>query len=130
MHAPIPGEGALAHGPFLVLSSYLTSPCVPLFFMVSGALLLPCKEGVTANSYIKKRIGKIVGPTICFSIFYIMLNCSELSVKEGVTDLFSIPFTAQGHGILWFMYTLAGLYLLVPIVSPWLRNASKYEIEI
>ena len=130
MHAPLPGEGALAHGSFLVLSSYLTSPCVPLFFMVSGALLLPCKEGVTANSYIKKRIGKIVGPTICFSIFYIMLNSSELSVKEGVTDLFSIPFTAQGHGILWFMYTLAGLYLLVPIVSPWLRNASKYEIEI
>lgn len=94
MHAPIPGEGALAHSSFLVLSSYLTSPCVPLFFMVSGALLLPCKEGVTANSYIKKRIGKIVGPTICFSIFYIMLNGSDLSVKEGVTDLFSIPFTA------------------------------------
>ena len=59
-----------------------------------------------------------------------MLNGSDLSVKEGVTDLFSIPFTAQGHGILWFMYTLAGLYLLVPIVSPWLRNASKHEIEI
>ena len=53
MHAPILGEGALAHGPFLALSSYLTSPCVPLFFMVSGALLLPCKEGVTANLYIK-----------------------------------------------------------------------------
>lgn len=53
MHAPFLGKGALAHGSFLVLSSYLTSPCVPLFFMVSGALLLPCKEGVTANLYIK-----------------------------------------------------------------------------
>ena len=130
MHAPILGEGASAHGPFLVFSSYLTSPCVPLFFMVSGSLLLPCKEGITASLYIKKRIGKIVGPTICFSIFYIMLNISKLSVLGGMTDLFSIPFTAQGHGILWFMYTLAGLYLLVPVVSPWLRNASRHEIEI
>lgn len=69
MHSPIPGERALAHGPFLTLSSYLTSPCVPLFFMISGALLLPRKEGITTFQYIRKRIGKILGPTICFSFF-------------------------------------------------------------
>jgi len=78
MHAPIPGEGATEHGPFLVFNSYLTSPCVPLFFMVSGALLLPCKEGITAGGYIKKRIGKIVGPTFCFSCFYMLLDFNDL----------------------------------------------------
>lgn len=41
-----------------------------------------------------------------------------------------MPFSAQGHGILWFMYTLMGLYLLVPILSPWIRRASKHEIEL
>ena len=40
-----------------------------------------------------------------------------------------MPFSAQGHGIFWFMYTLAGLYLLTPILSQWLKNASKREIE-
>lgn len=39
-------------------------------------------------------------------------------------------FSAQGHGILWFLYTLAGIYLLVPILSPWWHNASKREIEL
>ena len=74
MHAPIPGVGAESHGPFLVLISYLTAPCVPLFFMVSGSLLLPCKKEVTAINYFKKRIGKVAGPTIAFSLFYMVIN--------------------------------------------------------
>lgn len=132
MHAPVSGEGATTHGPFLVLTSYLTAPCVPLFFMVSGALLLPCREGITARAYLAKRIGKIAGPTVCFSLLYIALNISQMEIggKTIVLSLLSIPFSAQGHGILWFMYTLMGLYLLVPILSPWIRRASKREIEL
>lgn len=56
MHAPIPGAGAEGHGPFLVLISYLTVPCVPLFFMVSGSLLLPCRKEVSAIDYLKKSV--------------------------------------------------------------------------
>lgn len=132
MHAPMTGEFAAAHGPFLVLDSYLTAPAVPLFFMVSGALLLPCREDLTAGIYLKKRIGKIIGPTLCFSLFYITLNISQLggASLEVIRTIASIPFSAQGHGILWFMYTLTGLYLLVPIISPWIRRASKRELEL
>lgn len=35
MHAPIPGADAEGHGPFLVLISYLTVPCVPLFLWLA-----------------------------------------------------------------------------------------------
>lgn len=45
-------------------------------------------------------------------------------------SILSIPFSTQGNGILWFMYTLIGLYLLVPIISPWIRQTSKRELEI
>ncbi|WP_195630397.1 acyltransferase [Bacteroides finegoldii] len=123
MHAPMPGVAAETHGAFLVQSSYFTAPCVPLFFMVSGALLLPCKEGVSAGKYLKNRMGKIICPAVIFSLFYIALSGNWQSV-------WSIPFSAQGHGVLWFVYTLAGLYLLIPIISPWLRNASKGEVEL
>lgn len=126
MHSPIPGINAESHGAFLVLISYLTVSCVPLFFMVSGALLLPCKKEITAIDYFKKRIGKVAGPTIAFSLLYIVIHNS----RNWFVSILSIPFSAQGHGILWFMYTLIGLYLLVPIISPWIRQASKRELEI
>lgn len=80
MHAPIPGTGAEGHGPFLVLISYLTVPCVPLFFMVSGSLLLPCRKEVSAIDYLKKRIGKVVGPTVTFSLLYMIINNSKIGL--------------------------------------------------
>lgn len=43
MHSPMPGEQA--NGTFLASLSYLTAPCIGLFFMVSGALLLPVNRG-------------------------------------------------------------------------------------
>lgn len=128
IHAPISGIEAEHHGAFLVLISYLMAPCVPLFFMVSGALLLPCRGDTTAIEFLRKRISKILGPTVFFSLFYILLDIN----KDGydiIKKLLSIPFSPQGHGVLWFMYVLTGLYLLVPVISPWLRQTSKRELE-
>lgn len=93
MPAPIPGAGAEGHGPFLVLISYLTVPCVPLFFMVSGSLLLPCRKEVSAIDYLKKRIGKVAGPTIAFSFLYMIINNS----RNWSISILSIPFSAQSR---------------------------------
>lgn len=32
-------------------------------------------------------------------------------------------------GHLWYIYMLIGLYLVTPIISPWLQQASKRELE-
>lgn len=128
MHSPMPGDGALAHGAFLSALSYLTSPCVPLFFMVSGALLLKeeTREAETI-SWLKRRLGKVVFPTIVFSLFYIFINGSPENWGKAIL---SIPFSAQGHGVMWFMYALIGLYLTTPIIKPWINKAGKKEICI
>lgn len=128
MHSPIPGDMALENGAFLTSMSYLTSPCVPLFFMVSGALLLKDTGKETSTIiWLKKRFGKVVVPTIVISVCYILLYYSPESWTKGVL---SIPFSAQGHGVMWFMYALIGLYLITPIIKPWINKASKKEICI
>ena len=126
MHAPLPSEQA--NGIFLSTLSYITAPCIGLFFMVSGYLLLPIKQD--AGSFLRKRLGKVIDPTLFWSIFYIVVNfikgdCQGFLMKE----LISIPFSAQGNPVLWFMYTLIGLYLLAPIISRWITNASQKEME-
>ena len=126
MHAPLPNEQA--NGLFLSSLSYLTAPCIGLFFMVSGYLLLPIKD--STESFLRQRLGKVMGPTLFWSIFYIAANfikgdCQGSLMKE----LISILFSAQGNPGLWFMYTLIGLYLLAPIISRWITNASQKEME-
>ncbi len=48
---------------------------------------------------------------------------------DWLRTLGSLPFSPQGNPVLWFMYTLIGLYLLAPVLSRWLNYASRTEIE-
>jgi surface polysaccharide O-acyltransferase-like enzyme len=69
-------------------------------------------------------------PTLVFTILYIILNCINGEQQNILRTICSIPFSAQGHGVLWFMHTLIGLYLVAPIISKWLDSASKREVEL
>lgn len=127
MHSPMPS--ANANGPFLTALSFMTAPCIGLFFMVSGALLMPVKTDYF--SFIRKRFSKIAVPTVIWSLIYIALQLyrseSEINILQSIA---SIPFSPQGEGVLWFMYTLSGLYLLAPILSAWLEKAEKRELQL
>lgn len=126
MHAPMPNLNA--NGIILSIISYFTAPGLCLFFVISGSLLLPIKTDTT--TFLKKRLGKVIMPTLVFTILYIILNCINGEQQNILRTICSIPFSAQGHGVLWFMYTLIGLYLVAPIISKWLDSASKREVEL
>ena len=123
----MPGSGS----PGFVLAgiSYLTAPGVVLFFMISGALLLD--NDLATKVFIKRRFSKILFPTLFWTMFYLLVGfiMQGPSVTTAMKSILSIPFSVQGHGVLWFMYPLAGLYLLTPILSRWLKKASKSEVE-
>ena len=126
MHAPIPNTGLNSF--VLSTDSFLTAPGIGLFVMVSGALLLPVN--LPTKQFLKRRIEKIAFPILFWTLFYIIVYRYD-KVMDGLElcrVLLSIPFSHQ-FGILWFMYMLAGLYLLAPILSPWLRQTSKRELE-
>lgn len=58
MHAPLP-DSAEGNGLFLSTLSYLTAPCIGLFFMVSGALLLPVHR---SKYFLEKEIRENIVP--------------------------------------------------------------------
>ena len=43
-------------------------PCVPLFVMITGALLLPVRED--AGPFYRKRIGRVFWPFLIWSVIY------------------------------------------------------------
>lgn len=96
--------------------------------MVSGALLLPVKTDYI--TFIRKRLTRIAIPTLIWTLIYLALKIynseSEINIARSIA---SIPFSAQGNGVLWFIYTLLGLYFLAPILSSWLNKASKRDLR-
>lgn len=126
MHAPIPDEKA--NGLFLSSLSYITASGIGLFFMISGALLLYVKQDTRV--FFTRRFSKIVIPAFFWSLFYLCAN--EWILHESFSwsrALVSLPFSAQGTPVLWFIYTLLGLYLITPILSRWLKVVSRNELE-
>ena len=115
MHSPMPGLGT--SGSVLCGISYLTAPGIGLFFMVSGALLLKVNVGrpYETRNFLRRRFTKILIPLVFWSL-----------VGWGL-EQYGIDNTELG--VLWFMYCLAGIYLLTPILSRWLSAANKKEIE-
>ena len=103
---------------------------VPLFMIVSAFLLVPMKSGVTMGDFYKRRFKRIIPPMVIFMLLYTFLPLAwgGMSWEQSLNDLKMLPLnfpSMAGH--LWFMYPLISLYLIIPIVSPWLERASAKE---
>ena len=95
---------------------------VPLFIMLSGALLLGKQEPLSV--YFRKRFTKVLIPLVAWSLIYIVFSAAidgaGITPKKLIKLLYS---PAYYH--LWFLYTLVGLYLLIPILRSFIQNAER-----
>ena len=115
---------------WLIARWFNTVSCVavPLFLMVSGALLLGRSEEMF--TFYRKRFGKILLPFLAWScIFILCLWLVGRNFKDGtpITLVSSIGALLSGgvSGHFWFMYMLIALYLVTPFLSVFARNAPK-----
>ncbi|MFT6245372.1 MAG: surface polysaccharide O-acyltransferase-like enzyme [Salibacteraceae bacterium] len=106
--------------------------CVPLFFMISGALLL--RNDYELLIFLKKRVIRIVPPLLFWSLVYLIYDNLIYEVKVesayefirlSIKSLIQKPFS-QYH--LWFVYDLIGLYLMVPIIRKWIKHSTGKEV--
>lgn len=91
----------------------LTRCSVPLFFMLSGSLLLHEKMQPNTLNQIFKRVFRIAIPLLVWSFFY--LEYLSYHTGSSVDMLSVIKKPAMYH--LTFVYTLIGVYLLLPILQ-------------
>lgn len=102
-----------------LLINAFTAFAVPCFYMISGAYLLRKPQGITGT--LKHRIPKIVIPTLFWGCVYLLL--------AGQTDRMSflklIFQNQESH--LWFMYSLLGIYMLLPFISKLYNSISTTQ---
>jgi len=99
---------------------------VPLFLMISGALLLNHEEPYKA--FFKKRFSRVFIPLIFWTIIYeIKIGIEFHQMHPGTTfadawNALKDPFKGPVYEHLWFLYMITGMYL----VTPFLRKVMKY----
>jgi surface polysaccharide O-acyltransferase-like enzyme len=103
----------------------ISRPCVPLFVMLSGLLLLRnSAQPLSGQAFFQKRIVRVLVPfllwTVAFVIWRRAFNGEAFPDKE-VLKAF-IRGTVSPH--LWFMYMILGLYILTPVIQVYVRSAT------
>lgn len=101
---------------------------VPLFFMISGALLLDCEKPVSIKVLFHKRVYKQFVPFFIWSLIYTFIRILTQKVSfelSTFTDLFHEPAYYQ----FWFMYTLLAIYLILPALQSIVCNLNRSQLE-
>lgn len=106
---------------------------VPLFFMISGALLLT-KE-IEIPVFLKKRLLRVVYPFLFWASIHIIVNLTSLfqiNKDQSLQQVLYAIFINLKSGIsfhYWYVYVVIGIYFALPILGKWIRNSSKKEIQ-
>lgn len=105
--------------------------CVPVFVMITGALLLP--KDYQLGDYLKKRVARIIYPFLFWitvysvHILFILKNGFELPFAKMLT-ISSSDFGYKTTYHFWYIYMIIGIYLFIPIISKWVKSAKEKEI--
>lgn len=121
------GEGSLiltkADAFWVGFLNVLPRACVALFVVASSYLQFPLHYSTA--EFFKRRAIRILIPFAVWSVVYALVWGEPV---QNFRDLLLNFNYAAGH--MWFVYMLIGLYLLMPLLSPWAEKVGKRELQV
>ncbi|MBQ3767134.1 MAG: acyltransferase [Bacteroidales bacterium] len=121
------GEGSLilthSDAVWTSIMDVLSRAAVALFVIASSYLQLPLRY--STGEFFRKRASRILPPFLIWTIVYAFAFGEPV---QNFRDLLWNFNYAAGH--LWFVYMLVGLYLAMPLISPWAERVGKRELQV
>ena len=118
----------LARWSVMFIQGFVRPVAVPLFLMASAYLLVPIKNGTW--TFLKRRFVRVGVPFLVFLFIYAFLPAAwgEFSWTDAWANVkqAGINFIPR-ESHLWFVYMMLGLYLVMPVISPWMEKVGKKE---
>lgn len=136
----VPGDGVFTMDLGAALILTVNRACVPLFVLISGALLLPMRG--STSDFFKRRFSRVLVPFFIWGVLLALLpipghelnwapgNALRNMVDQGelsltVYNIVMLPFNFTNSNIhFWFLYVIIGLYMIAPIISPWVEKTN------
>ena len=100
---------------------------VPLFFMVSGFLLTDSERTGDVKVLLKERLPRLIVPLAFWSVVSILWSMVSERAFSPVCFLKMLASAVRGpvNVSLWFMYALAAMYLISPLLCAGLRRLGR-----
>lgn len=98
---------------------------VPIFVMISGALMLNPQKKFSIKKLYSKNILRLVIAFIVWSLLYFLFDVLVLKNYRGVA--WAIKRLVEGNYHLWFIYMIVGLYVATPVLRLITKNRLMTE---
>ena len=121
------GEGSLilthSDAVWAAVMDVFSRAAVVLFVIASSYLQFPLHY--PTGAFFRKRALRILPPFLVWTLCYALVWGEPV---QNFKDLLWNFNYAAGH--LWFVYMLIGLYLVMPLLSPWAEKVGKKELQV
>ncbi len=105
--------------------------CVPVFVMISGALLLSNSKVESMAVFYKKRLSRLLIPLVFWSVFFLGWTYLSARLHGGdfpLRSLGNLVLLGKPYYHMWFLFMIISLYLVTPFVRIVMRNCSRTEL--
>jgi surface polysaccharide O-acyltransferase-like enzyme len=100
-------------------------PSIVLFVMISGLLLLSPAKEESICLFFRKRFFRIVVPFLAWGTVYFFWKTHGIVSFSSLMQLMKEFIIGPVYYHLWFIYTIAGIYLTVPVFRVYVKHASR-----
>ena len=101
---------------------------VPIFFMISGCLILSSDATADFVKFYKKRIIHLTVPLVFWNIAYFIIKCALGQMNFNVSLLLADLINCGTEYHLWYLYTLIGIYLIAPFLKMIIDRCSMKQL--
>lgn len=112
------------------LMSGLVRMGVPLFFMISGALLLSDPRTLDVKNFYRRRMVKLLPPFLTWDVLYFLSKCVVFGVRPNPLNFFKELVQQGSEYHLWFVYQIIALYLFMPFLKRIVDHCTVRELLV
>ncbi len=100
---------------------------IPVFVMVSGALLLDDCRTETASEFYRRRLYRLGIPFVFWTAVYLAIRHFVHHEQLTAGSVAGLILSADVYYHLWFLYMIPGLYLITPFLRRFIRTHSQKQ---
>lgn len=108
----------------------MTKWCVPVFVMISGMLFLDPRREMSGKKLFSRHLLRLAAAFLFWSALYVLYtNRAYLGQLTPARLTAMLKQLLTGHYHMWFVFLIAGLYLLVPLLRPMVQAFTRRQLE-
>lgn len=128
IHTPIRQYAVYYNTPSIAGAVYTVLVAVNcnLFFMITGALLLPVT--MPGKRFVRRRLRVVLPPLVVWTVVYLLEHA--LLLHNFTPRLLTSILFHPVEGLLWYVYVLLVVYVTLPLVSKCIDAIGKRGVEV